>query len=267
VARPAWKMAPDLSRPLVASSGNLDALDAVVTFRLLSDAAARALGDEGGRGRLREEIAAAAALVAPWWKGFGSEDPLDLGEALWLAHWYARGAPPRESRSPLESRSHAPAGSGGGGGGEGDEFDREFDLAAASDHIAARALQGLDALWEDGAFAAPARARLGFRELGAALGVQASARAGRRLPGWAGPAPAGAWAVLRGGPKGRPPACPAAQPPTSRPRPHLARNSPPATSPPTPTPRPSSPACRSCPAPAPGPPASPRCTATGAGPR
>jgi hypothetical protein len=165
--RPAWKMAPDLSRPLAPSSGNLDAFDALVTFRLLADAAGRVLGDEGGQGRLRREIAAAQALVAPWWEAFESEDPLDLGEALWLSHWFASGAPPRAGGAGGGGAAAAPAGSGGG--------DDEFNLAAASDHIAARALGALGALWEEGYFAVAPRSRLGFRELGASLGVQVHA--------------------------------------------------------------------------------------------
>lgn len=59
-------MSSNLSHPLVSSSGNLDAYDSLVTWTLLSDAAGRVLGDDGGVGRLRSEITEAARLVAPW---------------------------------------------------------------------------------------------------------------------------------------------------------------------------------------------------------
>ncbi|KAI8476258.1 MAG: hypothetical protein J3K34DRAFT_455827 [Monoraphidium minutum] len=172
-ARFAWKMSADLSRPLVSSSGNLDALDALVTIKLLRAAGARALGGGGGddgdapaaAAGLRRVEAAAAALVAPWWWGFGPDDPLDLGEALWLAHWFSSAGPPRAA-------APAPAPAGGGEPQAADAMD-DAELARACDHVAARALAALEALWGGGHFSAPLGRRLGFRELGATLGVQA----------------------------------------------------------------------------------------------
>jgi len=164
-------MSQDLSRPLAPSSGNLDAYDALVIWRLLSDAADRVLGDEGGGGRLGAEVEAARKLVAPWWRGYGSDDPLDLGESLWLSHWFGG----------MDSRvvaAAAPAGGGGDdeGGDAGGGGDEEADLGRVSDWVAARALEGLEELWAGGHFAQPRRRRLGFRELGATLGVQVRRR-------------------------------------------------------------------------------------------
>ncbi|KIZ06910.1 hypothetical protein MNEG_1036 [Monoraphidium neglectum] len=171
--RLAWKMTIDLSRPLVSSSGMLDALDSLVTFQLLEAAAGRALGDErGGAPRLDGQIVVAAALVAHWWRGFKSDDPLDLGEALWLAHWFASG----DAGHPhTHTHTHAAAPECGGGGvlrGRGPGRELDLDLSSACDHVAARALEGLEGLWGEGYFSQPLSRRLGFRELGATLGVQ-----------------------------------------------------------------------------------------------
>ncbi|GBF96786.1 hypothetical protein Rsub_09642 [Raphidocelis subcapitata] len=172
--RLSWKMDAALTRPLVASSGNLDAFDALVTWRLLSDAAGRVLGDDGGRARLASEIAAAERLVAPWWRGFASDDPLDLGEALWLAHWYC------DSRLLLTGGR--PRGGGGGGMGEGKGGEGPLDLGEASGWVAAEALRALEGLFEAGYFERPAARRLAFREFGASLGVQAVVSRAPELP-------------------------------------------------------------------------------------
>jgi hypothetical protein len=158
-----------LTRPLVASSGNLDAFDALVTWRLLSDAAARALGDDGGRERLASEIAVAGCLVAPWWRGFASDDPLDLGEALWLAHWHC------DAAALLAGGGRAPRDAAEAGAGRGGKPGPGVDLAAASGWVAAEALRALEGLFEGGYFDQPAQRRLAFREFGATLGVQVGA--------------------------------------------------------------------------------------------
>lgn len=210
-SRLAWKMDAELTAPLVRSSGNLDALDALVTCRLLAEAAGRVLGDcdnddaatggkeggEEGHGRRRHgrrhggwlarEMETAERLVRPWWRRFASSDPLDLGEALWLAHWFARGDAGVLARGGvgggLEPAGVA-FGGGSGGSGSGDDNDDQggFDLADASDAVAARALAALDALFERGHFDRPYSARLAFRELGAALGVQAVVSRAPELP-------------------------------------------------------------------------------------
>lgn len=66
---------------------------------------------------------------------FASSDPLDLGEALWLAHW----ASAEEPWAQLVQR---------------------------------RSLTALEALWAAGEFAELRRRRLAFREFGTTIGVQ-----------------------------------------------------------------------------------------------
>lgn len=124
-----------LTRPAVSSSGNLDSYDGLVTCTLLQRQAAAL----GAGVPLAAEVASLAALVEARWRAYASDDPLDLGEALWLAHF---GLQP----------------SGG---------------APWARHVAAASLAGLDGLWAAGYFDQPLRRRLAFREMGAALGVQA----------------------------------------------------------------------------------------------
>ncbi|KAJ5625679.1 hypothetical protein N7510_001988 [Penicillium lagena] len=86
-ARPrmVWKMAMDLSAPLVSSEGNLDPIDGYVVFRLLQAAAM-----EAGDGEvLTEEIADYKRVMDRKGKHFVSSDPLDLGMTLWTAHWFS----------------------------------------------------------------------------------------------------------------------------------------------------------------------------------
>ncbi|KAF9886934.1 hypothetical protein FE257_010675 [Aspergillus nanangensis] len=82
--RMVWKMAMDLSGPLVASEGNLDPIDGYVVFRLLQAAAS-----EAGLGAvLQEEIADYRRVMQRKGEQFVSSDPLDLGMTLWTAHWF-----------------------------------------------------------------------------------------------------------------------------------------------------------------------------------
>ncbi|PKY04236.1 hypothetical protein P168DRAFT_236865 [Aspergillus campestris IBT 28561] len=85
-ARPrmVWKMAADLSRPLVSSEGNLDPLDGFVVFRLLQAAE----GQAGGRPVLEDEIEDYRRVMARKGSHFVSSDPLDLGMSMWTAHWF-----------------------------------------------------------------------------------------------------------------------------------------------------------------------------------
>jgi hypothetical protein len=71
-----WKMSTDLSRPLVPSMGQHDALDAYVTYLQLS-VTARELGDDAGMG---EELEAAGTMAEAM--PLGTEDPLGLGGLL-----------------------------------------------------------------------------------------------------------------------------------------------------------------------------------------
>lgn len=80
-----WKVAMDLSRPLVASEGNLDAMDGYIIFRMLQ-ASAQKYSDSLV---LEEEIADYRRVMACKGRHSLSQDPLDLGMTLWTAHWLA----------------------------------------------------------------------------------------------------------------------------------------------------------------------------------
>lgn len=71
-----WKMSTDLSRPLVPSMGQHDALDAYVTYLQLSVTAA-SFGDDAG---LKEELESAAAMAEAM--ALFTEDPLGIGGLL-----------------------------------------------------------------------------------------------------------------------------------------------------------------------------------------
>ncbi|KAJ9216240.1 hypothetical protein DTO166G4_2172 [Paecilomyces variotii] len=83
--RMVWKMAMDLSIPLVSSEGNLDPIDGYVVFRLLQAAAMEM--NEGKK--LDEEIGDYKRVMERKGEHFVSSDPLDLGMTLWTAHWFA----------------------------------------------------------------------------------------------------------------------------------------------------------------------------------
>ena len=70
-----------VQRPLVESEGNLDPMDAYVTAKLLREG-------PGGKGALEAELAVFSSIVDAKWESWTSQDPLDLGEALWLTHHY-----------------------------------------------------------------------------------------------------------------------------------------------------------------------------------
>lgn len=83
--RMVWKMAMDLSIPLVSSEGNLDPIDGYVIFRLLQ---AAALQMNDGK-VLDEEIGDYKRVMERKGEHFVSSDPLDLGMTLWTAHWFS----------------------------------------------------------------------------------------------------------------------------------------------------------------------------------
>lgn len=74
-------------------------------------------------------------MVMNKYKYYMSDDPLDLGESLWITHWF-----PNE---------------------------------VWSDTIATRAMTSLENLWNKDYFEMPVKYRLAFREFGTTLGVQA----------------------------------------------------------------------------------------------
>lgn len=71
-------------------------------------------------------------MVDNKYKNYRSSDPLDLGEALWICHFY-----PHENWA---------------------------------DYVAQRSFQGLERLWQRGYFQMPEDYRLGFREFGTTIG-------------------------------------------------------------------------------------------------
>jgi hypothetical protein len=135
-----WKMSTDLSRPLVTSMGQHDALDALVACRE-AEAVARRLGAEGPS--LGDVMADFAGMIEPG--SLTSADPLGIGGLLVDAYVLDRLAQP---------------------GGE-----RELE-----DQSLAAALAGLEALVGGGALEARAGRRLAFREAGLAIGLEAAAR-------------------------------------------------------------------------------------------
>ncbi|KAK2767518.1 hypothetical protein FQN54_003675 [Arachnomyces sp. PD_36] len=82
-----WKVAMDLSRPLVASEGNLDPIDGYVVFRLLQSYAMKKGGEKVPV--LEEEIGDYKRVMGRKGAHYVSGDPLDLGMTLWTTHWLA----------------------------------------------------------------------------------------------------------------------------------------------------------------------------------
>ena len=86
-----WKVSMDLSRPLVASEGNLDPIDGYVIFRLLQAYAVKKGGEK--EPVLEEEIEDYKRVMGRKGAHFVSGDPLDLGMTLWTTHWLQDGEP------------------------------------------------------------------------------------------------------------------------------------------------------------------------------
>lgn len=89
-----WKIAMDMSRPLVASEGNLDAVDGYVVFSLLAATA-------GDPGCLAGEMADYQRVIDRKAKHTISNDMLDLGMSLWIAQW---GSPDHVSAQQMGTR-------------------------------------------------------------------------------------------------------------------------------------------------------------------
>jgi hypothetical protein len=138
VKRMYWKMSIDLSHPLVPSMGQHDPLDGLITCREL-EASARALGVPPDP-VLAEARADFAAMIDP--DHLATVDPLGLGGLL----------------------------------ADASRLERVADDAASLellDAMLAAALAGLRAYVERTNLRAPATRRLGFRELGLAIGLGA----------------------------------------------------------------------------------------------
>jgi hypothetical protein len=132
--RMAWKMSVDLSRPLVASMGHHDPLDALVSYL--------ALEAGGSSGSLAREVAEASAIAAG--RSWATADPLGIGgllcDAARLAGMVARGA---------------------------SEW-RELLLQLVEESLAS-----LTVFERSGLLAHPTSRRLAFRELGLSIGLHA----------------------------------------------------------------------------------------------
>lgn len=131
-----WKMSIDLSRPLVRSMGQHDALDALMTYRQLQLAAKS--HSETNMPDLREAIADAASMARP--NHWVTDDPLGAGSLL-IDAWRAAVMEDGSTTGLL----------------------RAIITAATA---SMRAVGGMD-------LGAPASRRLAFRELGLSIGLQA----------------------------------------------------------------------------------------------
>ncbi|KFZ06080.1 hypothetical protein V501_07742 [Pseudogymnoascus sp. VKM F-4519 (FW-2642)] len=81
-ARMVWKISMDMSRTLVSSQGRLDATTGFVVYRLLQAAANEPKV-------LEREIADYQRVMKSRDSVDATHDTLDLGMALWIAHWHA----------------------------------------------------------------------------------------------------------------------------------------------------------------------------------
>jgi len=115
-----WKLSIDLGRPMVTSEGNLDPYDGLITYRIVNS---QAKGNP-----LVKEIADMERMVKEKYRSFTTSDPLDLGEALWISHWF-----PEEEWSKV---------------------------------LATRSMDALDRLYHAGYFNMKLHQRLAFREFG-----------------------------------------------------------------------------------------------------
>jgi hypothetical protein len=136
-----WKMSIDLSRPLVASMGQHDALDGLVTCAELQTTAALLSGASDG-----PQLENAAADFAAMARGqhWASADPLGIGGLLIDAQRIAA----LPDSAALASREWL-------------------------DGVLAAALEGLSDFMQQRDLSRPASARLAFRELGLAIGLRA----------------------------------------------------------------------------------------------
>jgi hypothetical protein len=78
--RMVWKISIDMKRAVVPSTGNLDPFDGYVTYRLVRD--------YEKTDALDAEIEDMKAMVMARYERYSSDDPLDLGEALWISHFF-----------------------------------------------------------------------------------------------------------------------------------------------------------------------------------
>jgi len=139
-----WKMSIDLSRPLVASMGQHDPLDALITYAELS-ANLVSEGMPPGEISLQSEIADCRAMCAQ--RSWATDDPLGTGGLLVDSLRLAQIRAATEISVPIELPR----------------------LLVDSE-------TGLQAFVHSGLLDYPAQYRLAFRELGLAIGLQALTR-------------------------------------------------------------------------------------------
>lgn len=75
-------MSIDLSHPLCRGEGNLDPINGLITYRILQETCS-------DPSVLQDEVHDYQRIVDQKWKAYTSSDTLDLGMALWAAHWYS----------------------------------------------------------------------------------------------------------------------------------------------------------------------------------
>jgi hypothetical protein len=138
--RMVWKMSVDLSRPLVSSMGLHDPLDGYVTFRQLQSTATL-LGVANVGPSLAVEAAELGAMIPD---DLSTSDPLGVGGLLADA-W----------RSEQLLRENA------------------VSSPVLRDRLVEAAVPGLEAFGSEATVRRPASHRLGFRELGLAIGLAA----------------------------------------------------------------------------------------------
>lgn len=137
--RMVWKMAMDLSKPLVTSEGNLDPIDGYVVFRLLQAAAEQS--NDGPV--LEEEIQDYQRVMRRKGEHLVSSDPLDLGMTLWTSHWFSA---QEEWATKLSRRC----------------FEQIYDLFEINRYLERNI-----------------KFRLAFREFGTCLGIECQAESGQ----------------------------------------------------------------------------------------
>jgi len=138
-----WKMSIDLSRPLVASMGHHDPLDALTTYMELKACSGR-LGIPTGEVALDNAIADCEAMCAGI--SWATDDSLGTGGLMVDAFRLAQ----------IQALS-------------------DYPLPVEPAHLLADCGTGLEAIVHSGSLAYPAQYRLPFRELGLAIGLHALA--------------------------------------------------------------------------------------------
>eukprot|EP01027_Heterolobosea_sp_BB2_P015972 GEZU01022806.1.p2 GENE.GEZU01022806.1~~GEZU01022806.1.p2 ORF type:complete len:195 (+),score=45.82 GEZU01022806.1:840-1424(+) len=124
---------------IISLSYRIATIIGYMTYRILADHAP-------DRGVLAKEINDLQKIVNSKYMSYSSDDPLDLGEALWITHWYAN-----------------------------EDWCKR---------VATVSIKSLDALYRMGYFSAPTYYRLAFREFGTTIGVQVNPIVRELSPEW-----------------------------------------------------------------------------------